>query len=75
MQTMETTSRRSLPGMAGALLLSMLLGLGGASCGQRGPLYLPEAEPATAPAPQAQNAPDAPPASPAPPEEEDEETP
>jgi predicted small lipoprotein YifL len=68
------TARRTSRTTLRCLLLSLLLGLGAASCGQRGPLYLPETEPGAA-GPVAASPQDAPAAQSARDEEEDEETP
>jgi len=45
MQTIETTSYRAFRSALCAVVVCALLGLGGVSCGQRGPLYLPESQP------------------------------
>jgi len=45
MQTIETTPYRASRTALCAVMVSALLALGGVSCGQRGPLYLPESKP------------------------------
>jgi len=47
MHPIEMSSRRSSRAPLCATLLCLLLALAGASCGQRGPLYLPEEQPAS----------------------------
>ena len=45
MHSFETTSCRRLRAVHCTALLSVFLALGGLSCGQRGPLYLPNSKP------------------------------
>jgi predicted small lipoprotein YifL len=58
MHSVEMTSRRSSRTAVCASLLCLLLALAGASCGQRGPLYLPGEKAAS---PAAEPGPDEPP--------------
>jgi len=48
MLSFEPTSLRRLRSLLHCCSLCAFLALGGLSCGQRGPLYLPEPDPATA---------------------------
>jgi predicted small lipoprotein YifL len=45
MHSFETPSRPTPRAALGAAVACVFLALGGVSCGQRGPLYLPEAQP------------------------------